>query len=186
MKRVILFTLFSLLMSVASFSQVQKNFFGATLGVSDLNETYMALYNYFGEKPYAPIGIISYSKKDYAGYWWGAINVHFHNGKFAQVNFRYTNFLNNATSDQILRRYNFLRRELDLKYKGNVECRTSDDGSEKGIVYYDGRYAVSLILRYYTNEKNITQYSEAALWYWDIPLVRQPEQPEPPVINNDL
>ncbi len=183
MKRVILFTLFSLLMSVASFSQVQKNFFGATLGVSDFNETYMAMYNYFDEKPYVPIGIISYSNKIYAGYRWGAINVHFHNGKFAQVNFRFNPDLNNATSEQIISRYNNLREALDLKYKGNAEFKTFDDGSEKGITYYDGRYAVSLNLRYYTNKKNITQYSEAALWYWDVPLMRQPERP---VINNDL
>lgn len=183
MKRIVFFMLFSLLVVVSSFSQVQNKFFGATIGVSDLNTTYSCMYNYFGVKPAFLFGIMSLTNKVYAGYKWDAINAHFRNGKFFQLNLRYHGNLK-ADSYSIKTIYAHLEQELKNKYGGRVSLTViPDEYGQSGIIYFDGRYAVSLTKRWQINERNEKEYYEVQLWHWDENLKNEPERP---IINDDL
>lgn len=179
MKRIVFFMLFSLLVVVSSFSQVQNKFFGATLGVSDLNTTYSCMYNYFGVKP----AFMSVTNKVYAGYKWDAIVAYSRNGKFYQLNLRYhENF--NADSYSIKAIYTLLEQDLKNKYGGRVSLTViPDENGQSGIIYFDGRYGVSLTKRWQINERNEKEYYEVQLWYWDENLRKEPVRP---IINDDL
>ena len=184
MKRIIIILL-SLLSMTSSFAQVQNTFFnGAILGKSDMQTTYSIMANYFGEVPSNFFGILSMKEPIYAQYKWDAINAHFHNGKFAQVNLRYfTDGYAKRSSDNIYHRYLSLKQSLDNKYKGRVKAyKLPENPGEEGFYYYDGRYAVSLTL-IYRIAKNQKVYTETQLWYWDAKLMNESEKPQ---INNDL
>lgn len=184
MKRIVFLMLFSLLVVVSSFSQVQNKFFGATIGVSDLNTTYSCMYNYFEEKPAFLFGIMTVTNnKVYAGYKWDAINAHFRNGKFFQINLRYhENF--KADSYSIKTIYAHLEQALKNKYGGRVSLTViPDEYGQSGIIYFDGRYAVCLKKLWKINERNEKEYYEVELWYWDDNLKNEPERP---IINDDL
>jgi hypothetical protein len=183
MKRIVSFMLFSLLIVVSSFSQVQNKFFGATIGVSDLNTTYSCMYDYFGAKPAFPFGIMSLQNKVYAGYNWDAINAHFRNGKFCSLNLIYHGH-RKADSYSIKTIYAHLEQELRNKYGGRVSLTViPDEYGQSGIIYFDGRYAVSLIKRWQINERKEKEYYEVQLGYWDEKLKNEPERP---IINDDL
>ena len=178
MKRFFSTLLLSLLVSTTAVSQIQNKFFGATLGESDINTTYSCMYDYFEEKPFYPLGILSVQNKVYAGYKWDAINAHFHNGKFAQLNLRYHGNMN-AGSQNIIHIYNRLKNDLTTKY-GESPTIIPDEYGNVGLYYYDGRYAVELIMNWHINEKNEKEYYEVGLWYSDVKLINEPK------INNDL
>lgn len=182
MKKIISLLLFSLLIAMPSFSQVQNKFFGATMGVSDINTTYSCMYNYFGEQPAYPFGILSIQHKSFAGYKWDAINAHFRNGIFAQLNLRYNNNYK-ASSQTILNMYNTLKTELSNKYGNRLKKNIiPDENGESGFYYFDGRYAVSLILYWQIKAKKKV-YHEVDLWYWDAKIINEPERPR---INSEL
>lgn len=186
MKKISLFLL-SLFIAIPTFSQIQNKFFGATFGVSDISTTYSCMSKYFGKKPsieaFKFAGFIPLGDVNYAGYKWDAINVHFNvNGKFSEVGFFY-NGNYNASSQTILNRYNSLKKELTTKY-GNNKNYIPDKNGNSGFYYYDGRYYVSLILRWCINDvRKGKEYTEVQLWYWDEKTKSEPERPR---INNAL
>lgn len=177
--------LVSLLVAVPSFSQVQNKFFGATLGVSDMNSTYSSMYNYFNEKPSATNlfeVVISVSDKSFAGYKWDHINTYYHNEKFAKLGLRF-NGNYHASSQTILSVYNSLQKALADKYGGKLKINKIQKDWEKAIYYFDGRYYVSLEIHWQLNNKKEKQYTEVDLWYVDNKLLNEPKRPK---INEEL
>ena len=148
-----------------------------------MNTTYYCMYDYFEDKPGMPAGIISVGNKVFAGYRWDAINAHFHNGKFSKLNLRfYGNW--EASSQSILVVYNSLKQDLINRYGVHLSLREHPDkNGVSGFYFYDGRYVVSLELCWHMNERNEKRYYEVGLWYLDVKLMNEPESP---VINNDL
>ena len=174
-----------LFVAISSFSQVQNKFFGATLGVSDMNSTYSSMYNYFNEKPNATNlfeVVISVFDKYFAGYKWDCINTYYHNDKFAQLGLR---FMGNyqASSQRILSVYNSLQKALADKYGRTLKMNQVQEGGVKAIYYFDGRYLVSLELNWHLNSKKVKEYYEVDLWYSDKKLLSEPIRPK---INDEL
>ena len=148
-----------LFVAISSFSQVQNKFFGATLGVSDMNSTYSSMYNYFNEKPNATNlfeVVISVFDKYFAGYKWDCINTYYHNDKFAQLGLR---FMGNyqASSQRILSVYNSLQKALADKYGRTLKMNQVQEGGVKAIYYFDGRYLVSLELNWHLNSNKVKE-----------------------------
>lgn len=173
-----------LLLTVPSFSQVQNKFFGATLGISDVNATYSSMYNYFGEKPAIPLGLefgMIVDNKNYAGYRWDGIIAYFHNEKFSVILLRYFNDWK-ASSQTIQNVYENLKRELKVKYGGNTAIlyKSILQDDEEGFLYFDGRYGVKLKMKGDIKKK---KYTEVDLEYWDNKLIQEPKRP---TINDDL
>lgn len=176
-----------LLLSTLSIAQVQNKFFGgAVLGKSSTQSTYLMMANYFGKAPTNYFGILCIGDVVYAKYKWDAVNVHFHNDKFAQVNLRYVDWgygNKRRTSDDIYQRYLNLNESLVNKYFCKVKSYIApQEPGQSGTYYTDGKYAVSLILKYRL-EKNVKVYTEVQMWYWDVELMQEPPKPQ---INDDL
>ena len=141
MNRIFYTILFFFTVSIPAFSQIQNKFFGATLGVSDIETTYSAMYNYFGKKPKIILGFVTQGGQSqyFAGYNWDAINAYFHNGRFSQVFLRYHGNWN-ASSEIIISVYENLKKELNAKYGGRptIMYKSIQEDCHKGFLYFDG------------------------------------------------
>lgn len=130
--------------------------------------------DYFEKEPTSLWGKLSITNVIYAGYDWFAINTAFRNGKLASVHLRYTDL--GIESELILDRYYILYNALKERYYGNTQYgEIPEERGETGLYYYDGRYAVYLILRFHI-KNNKKDYYEVGLFYQDEKLLSQSQK----------